>query len=706
MNHRGLNDCDVRVALVGNPNVGKSTLFNVLTGKTAHVGNWPGVTVELKEGVRIHEGRRICFIDLPGTYGISATSLEEVVTREFIVAEKPDLVAVLVDATAPERTIYIALQVLELTPNVIVVFTKADEAHSRGVHIHYDKLEEYLGVPVIPVSALYKEGLREFLEAINNFRKRVKRREPLKIEYNGLEYFISDIARVVAGSKALSSYHPRWVAVRLLEGDDRLEEILIRSGEREAIKEISRVKQAAMSSFGKDITGLIMRTRFEYADSLLKKVVIRAEISAGEGLSIFQRPIIGPLASILVLFAAFFTAFAVNTGFPLNTIAEMAGRPDIAEVIEKYSISGLLEIGFTDLSNLVSAVSGPIAPHWLVSLISDGIISGIGAVLSFFPLILMVSLFLAALEDSGIAPRMATSFHSFFARFGLTGRAIYPYLISMGCNVPGVMASRTSLDESERYELILSTPFIPCQARLVVALAFAAAISTSPLMQASIVLVVYLVGFSVALITSALIRRLYFKKEEKPELIIELPPIHSPKAKVVWWITWDNTKHFLRKAGLIIFTLSIVVWGLLYLGPQGYLPDVYGSNFFQYSYAAMLGKAVAPFLIPLGLSFQQGWKVGFALINGFVAKEVVLSSIQMLYGGAVNPEAAIRALGLNIAQLLAILVYIMLYVPCMATLAVMYQESKSAKLTLGGLIYMLVVAYVLSLITYLILSMV
>ena len=701
-----VSDCDLRVALVGNPNVGKSTLFNVLTGETAHVGNWPGVTVELKEGLRMYEGRKICFIDLPGTYGISATSLEEVVTREFIVTQRPELVTVLVDATAPERTIYIALQMLELTPNVIVLFTKADEAHSKGVHIHYDKLEEYLGVPVVPVSALLGEGLRDFLEAVVNFRKRVKRKEPLKIDYDGLEYFINDIGNVVSKGKALRSYSSRWVSVRLLEGDDRLEEILVKAGERGILKEVLRVKQAAMSSVGKDLTGLMMRTRFEYADTLLRKIVVRSEIRGKEGVDVFQKPFIGPLLSILVLFTAFLTVFAINTGFPLNLMVEFSGRPDIAAIIEEYSISGLLEAGFTALSKWFSAVMSSAAPHWIVSLVSDGIISGLGAVLSFFPLILMVSLFLAALEDSGIAPRMATSFHEFFSKFGLSGRAIYPYLISMGCNVPGVMASRTSLDETERYEVIMSSPFIPCQARLVVALAFASAISVSPFIQALVVLMVYLVGFSVALITSALVRRFYFKKGEGPELVIELPPIHSPKVKVVWWITWDNTKHFLHKAGVIIFTLSIVVWGLLYIGPQGYLPDTYGSNFFQYSYAAMLGKAAAPFLTPLGLTLQQGWKVGFALINGFVAKEVVLSSIQMLYAGAVNPEAAISALGLNAAQLIAVVVYIMLYVPCMATLAVMYQESKSLKLTLVGLIYMMTVAYVLSLATYFALSLI
>jgi len=699
-------DCDIVVALAGNPNVGKSTLFNVLTGKTAQVANWPGVTVELKKGSIVYANKRICFVDLPGTYGIGATSLEEVVAREFIVSQKPDIVAVLVDSTAPERTIYLALQVLELTPNAIIVLTKADEAHSKGVHIHFDKLEDYLKVPVIPVSALKGEGIRELLDAIVNYEKVNRRKEPLKIDYNGLEYFIDELSRIVLKSRALSSYNPRWAAIMLLEGDEELEGKLEKSSEKEILQEISRVKQAAVSSAGRDLTGLIMRTRFEFADMLLRKVIVRTEVKPNTSYQVFEKPIIGPLISLTLLFVVFIAIFAINTGFPINILADMLGKHSLAELIENYSLSGLLDFGFTVLATLVSESLAGTAPHWLISLLSNGMISGIGAVLSFFPLILMVFLFLAVLEDSGIAPRMASSFHNLFAKFGLSGKAVYPFLISMGCNVPGVMASRASLDDEERYELILSSPFIPCQARLVVALAFATAISSSPLIQAGIILLVYVIGITAALLTSLLIRRGYFKNSEPPELVLELPPIHSPKAKVVWWITWDNTKHFLRKAGLIIFSLSIVVWALLYVGPQGYLPDIYGENFFQYSYATILGKAIAPALSPLGLTFQQGWKVGFALINGFVAKEVVLSSIQMLYGQRVDPVGAIKSLGLTSAQMTAILVFIMLYVPCMATLAVMYQESKSVKLTFAAIGYMISVAYITSLITFLIMSLI
>jgi len=717
--------CDVTVALAGNPNVGKSTLFNVLTGETAHVGNWPGVTVELKEGIREHRGSKICFVDLPGTYGISATSMEEVIAREFIISGQPDIVAVLVDSTAPERTIYLAVQIMELVPNVLIVLTKYDEAHAKGVHIHVDKLEEYLGVPVVPVSAITGEGIRELLDAIVDFRKRLKRTEPLRIDYGGLEYFIREAQAVLEGSEflkklpitcrycpvkgkheaegseALKIFPSRWAAIMLLEGDPRLEEMLREAGEKEVLQKIGRLRESARRIIGKDLTEYVIKTRFDFVDSIIRKVVVRSEIKAGgDAGDIFQRPVVGALASFGLIFAVFLAVFSINTGFPLNIIMDFLGRPDLAEAIEAFSISGLVGDGFTALANAAAWALEPYAPEWFVSLLADGIITGIGSVLSFFPLILMVFLFLAALEDSGLAPRMAVSFHNFFSKFGLSGRAIYPFVVSLGCNVPGVMASRTSLDDEERVELVLSVPFIPCQARLVVALAFSLALFTSPFLQAGTIFLVYLIGILVALLTSVAVRRLYFKKREPPELLIEIPPIHKPKLKVVWWLTWDNTKHFLRKAGVIIFTFSIIVWALLYLGPTGYLPEQHPENFFEYSYAAIIGRWIAPILAPFGLNADQGWRVGFSLLNGFVAKEVVLDSLAVLYGGNVDPVAAIQYLGLTPAQGLAILVMIMLYLPCIATLAVMYQELRKGKLVLLALLYMLGVAYLVSLIVY------
>lgn len=663
------------------------------------------MTVELKLGIREYEGRRICFVDLPGTYGISGTSLEEVVTREFIVSSEPDVVMVLVDSTAPERTLYLAIQVLELTPNVVLVFTKTDEAHPRGIHIHYDKLEEYLGVPVIPVSALKGEGIRDLLEALLNYKSRVKRSEPLTIDYGPLEYFIREIASLIEEGGALRQYPSRWVAIRLLEGDMRIEDLLKLEGKEALLKRVWSVIDSARRVLGSDLTELAIRQRFAFVDSLVRRVVVRTRVEGGSSLEkVLRRPLAGLLFSTALTLGAFLLIFSVNTGFPLNILLELIGQGGLAEAVSTYSLSGIVSMGFNELSSLAgSGLSAVNAPHWFVSLVADGIIPGVGSVLSFFPLILMVFLFLAMLEDSGLMPRMAVAFHPTLSRFGLSGRAVYPLVISVGCNVPGVMTSRTSLDDVERRELIFSVPFIPCQARLVVGLAFAMALFKSAVMQAVAVVFIYALGIAVALLTAIVIRRAIYGVREPPELIMELPPIHKPKAKVVWWLTWDNTKHFLRKAGLIIFSLSIVVWALLYTGPEGYLPDVYGENFFQHSFAAIIGNAVAPALTPFGLNYTQAWKIGFALVNGFVAKEVVLDSLSVLHGGA-NPIAAIRALGLNVAQGLGILAFITLYLPCLATLAVMYQESKSLRKTLTSLMYMMGLAYIVALLVYYIAS--
>ncbi len=663
------------------------------------------MTVELKLGIREYGGRRICFVDLPGTYGISGTSLEEVVTREFIVSSKPDVVMVLVDSTAPERTLYLAIQVLELTPNVVLVFTKTDEAHPKGIHIHYDKLEEYLGIPVIPVSALKGEGIRDLLEALLNYKSRIKRSGPLIIDYGPLEHFIREIASMIEEEGALHQYPSRWVAIRLLEGDMRIEDLLKREGMEALLKRVWSVIDSARRVLGSDLTELAIRQRFAFVDSLVRRVVVRTRVEGGSSLEkILRRPLAGLLFSTALTLGVFLLIFSINTGFPLNILLELAGQEGLAEAVSTYSLSGVVSMGFNELSSLAeSGLSAVNAPHWLVSLVANGIIPGVGSVLSFFPLILMVFLFLATLEDSGLMPRMAVAFHSTLSRFGLSGRAVYPLVISVGCNVPGVMTSRTSLDDVERHELIFSVPFIPCQARLVVGLAFAMALFKSAVMQAVAVVFIYVLGAVTALLTAIIIRRAIYGVREPPELIMELPPIHKPKAKVVWWLTWDNTKHFLRKAGLIIFSLSIVVWALLYTGPEGYLPDVYGENFFQHSFAAIIGNAVAPALTPFGLNYTQAWKVGFALVNGFVAKEVVLDSLSVLHGGA-NPVAAIKALGLNIAQGLGILAFITLYLPCLATLAVMYQESKSLKKTLISLIYMMGLAYVVALLVYYITS--
>jgi ferrous iron transport protein B len=692
-------DCDLVIALAGNPNVGKSTLFNVLTGKTAHVANWPGVTVELETAIKKYRGERICFVDLPGTYGISASSQEEIIAREFIVSGIPDAILVIADATAPERTLYLAIQILELTPKVVVALNKIDLAHSMGIHINVEKLEKRLGVPVIAVSALQRLGIDELMKALIDVAKGKRgRKEPLKVDYGVLEPYISELEEYIAKENPLPEYEPRWLAVRLLEGDPRLEEMIEKKGRRDIIDKARELREHFRRSSGMDAAEVAVNARFNFAENLLKDAIIRVERPKSPTVQkleeLFERPIVGPLLGLTILFVAFFIVFAINTGFPLNVILDWLGYHHAAELVENYSLSGLLSAAFDWLSSVTSTALTGRAPDWLVSLLADGVIPGVGSVLSFLPLIMLVSVTIALMEDSGIAPRIAAAIHGFFAKFGLSGKALFPMIISFGCNVPGVMASRAAIEEEERLETVFAVPFIPCQARLVVLLAFVLAFIKAAYMQALAVLAVYGIGILIYLLTALIVRRVYFKKKEPPELIIELPPIHKPSGRVVWWITWDYSKHFLIKAGVVIFALSILTWGLLSYGPHGQVTNV------SESYAAILGKYFAPVIEKLWhMSYDAAWRTAFALFNGFIAKEALVETIALMQGTE-DPAKALRSIGWTLPQAMAVLVFMMLYVPCLATVAVMYQETRSWKLVLAAIAYMFAVATIVSLITY------
>ncbi|ABM80034.1 ferrous iron transport protein B [Hyperthermus butylicus] len=692
-------DCKLVVALVGNPNVGKSTLFNTLTGKTAHVANWPGVTVELEAAVSRYGDKTICFVDLPGTYGISASSQEEVVAREFIVTGIPDVILVIADATAPERTLYLALQILELTARVVIALNKMDLAHSMGIHIHVDELEKKLGVPVVTVSALQRLGIDELMRTLIDVAEgRKGRKEPLRIDYGVLEPYIAELEAHIARDNPLKNYNPRWLAVRLIEGDPRLEELLVKAGRGDIVEKARELREHFRKSSGMNPEDAAVSARFEYAEKLVKGAIVRVQRPESKLAAIleelFQRPILGPVLGLSLLFLAFLAIFTVNTGFPLNIIFEELGYVDLAAMVEEYSISGLLGSFFNWLAGATEAALAGRTPEWIVSLLADGVIPGVGSVLSFLPLIMLVSAVIAMMEDSGVAPRIAMAMHGLFARFGLSGKALFPMLISFGCNVPGVMASRAAIEEEERIETVLAIPFIPCQARLLVLLAFMLTFVHSPVMQAAGVLAAYLLGILVYLLTALLVRRLYFKRRDAPEFVIEIPPIHKPSWRVVWWITWDYSKHFLKKAGGIILALSVVTWALLSYGPGG----VVGNS--AESYGAMLGKYFAPIAETLwGMDRETAWRVMFAVINGFIAKEALVETVALMQGTE-DPVEALQSLGLTTPQAMALLVFVMLYLPCLATLAVMYQEVRSAKLVLAALAYMVSLATVFSLATY------
>ena len=681
---------DIRVAVVGQPNVGKSALFTALTKEIAHIANWPGTTVERKYGVVKHRGRKILLIDTPGVYGLTGTSPEEKVTKNFLLSRKYDVVLVLVDSTNIERTLYLAIHVLELTNKVVVALTKWDATHKEGIHIHVDKLEAKLGVPVVPVSSITGEGIRELLNAIVDVSTGRRRNKTFKLNYGQLEPSISEVERLISKCPYIPSVKRRWIAIRLLEGDPDLEDILAKHSP-ECIEKIGEIRQVISKSVGMGVDALIILTRYRFVDSVTSEVVVRTlkRPMLGSPLEkLFLRPKVGPLISLSIILGLYFLVFTLNTGFPLNLIFSFLGSEDLAEMIESMTIAGVLSSVFEAISSYIYTLNLPI---WIKSMIADGIIGGVGSVLSFYPLIFMTLLVLGFLEDSGIGPYVAVSLHKFFSKFGLSGRAVYPTLIALGCNVPAVMASRASTEDYERRQIILSVPFIPCQARLVVITALAAALFPTPQEKILSIVIIYLIAMISYFVTSLLIRRAYGIKHS-PELLLEVPPIHLPSPKVLWWITWDYSKHFLKKAGGIILILSLIIWFLTSYGPEGPAASI------EETYAVIIGRMLAPIFAPLAVDPESSWKLAFTFLMGIVAKETFISSLALI-AGEIDPASAIRKLGLTFPQSLAVMIMVTLYVPCIATIVTIYKEG-GAKRAILSIILSLAVAYVIGLVAF------
>ena len=683
----------IEVGVVGQPNVGKSTLFNVLTGRRVHVANWPGVTVEKHEGFTEYRGRKIKLVDLPGIYGFSATSLEEKIARKYILSKEPDVILVIVDSLNPERTMYLTIQTLEITPKVVIAFTKTDLTHAHGIHINYHALAHRLGVPAVPVSALTGTGFRELLKAIIDIAEgKTGRRNPLKIDYGELNPFIDSAVEILREIRGFN-YPLRWLAVRLLEGDRELEEEIRRAGGEQVLSRIKTIREEIRRVFHAEPAELLSIKRFEFINKILDGILVRVDVSKPriDHTRLFYHPVIGPLLSVLILIGIFTVAFTVNTGFPLNIILKSLGLPDAASAIEEYSVGGLMEAGLGILSDWLHNILGD---NLVSSLLVDGIINGVGTVLTFLPLIMIVAFMLAVLEDSGLAPRIAVGIHNLLSKIGVSGHAIFPMTMGLGCNVPAIMATRAIPDYREKIRLTMTLPFIPCQARLVVILAFASALSG--LNGALLILYGYLSAF----IAFTFVNRLLYEYDKRkhgvkqPEILLELPPIHKPLWKVVWWHVWDSSKHFLIKAGTIIFLLSIITWGAV-----TYTPSLTIAESPEESIAASMAQIFAPLLAPIGLKDTQAWVLAFALLIGFMAKEAVIGSITVITGTDTVREA-FALLGLTDTEIAALTVFTILYVPCMATLAVMYFETRSWKQTLLALALMMLIAYIGMLITY------
>lgn len=671
----------INVGFIGNPNCGKTTLFNAFTGANLKVANWPGVTVEKKEGYTTYEGEQFKLVDLPGIYSLTSYTMEEKVSRECIMSDEIDVIVDVVDASCLERNLYLTLQLIELGKPVILALNMMDIVEERGMEIDLHRLPEMLGIPAIPVSARKKSGLSVLMHAVSHHAdhaiqnplihhhhdKQSRHEHNHHTEYamvysDALEDKIDVIMDALACSYPTLE-NPRWHAIKLLEKDEsvtaafplpNLEKIIDRSYEQEIINQ-----------------------KYDFIEEIIQEILVnKSEKEAfTEKLDHFLTHRIWGLPLFLGIMALVFL-LTFTVGDWLKGYFEI-----FLESFSAAVTSGLTSLHVGDM---------------MISLVVDGIISGVGGILTFLPNIFILFLALAFLEDSGYMARVAFVMDDIMGHLGLSGRAFIPLLLGFGCSVPAVMASRALEHRKDRLKTILITPFMSCSARLPIYVLFSQMFFPKYAMLVSYSM--YLLGIIVAITTAFVLSKLDGSKAEHA-LLIELPEYKSPNARTIAIYVWEKVKDYLTKAGTVIFVASVILWGLLNFGPSGYVTDI--SN----SFGSIIGKAAVPLFAPVGLGY---WQIVVALIAGIAAKEVVVSSCSVLFGvqnitttdGMSTMVATLGALGFGAANAYALMVFCLLYIPCTATIATINREVESKKLTALIIFFQFAVAWVMSFLVY------
>ena len=646
----------VRIAFTGNPNVGKTTLFNALTGSRQHVGNWPGVTVEKKTGRINRNGYDIEIVDLRGTYSLTAYSADEIVARDFILEEKPDVVVQVVDATNLERNLYLTTQLAELGAPVVIALNMADAAEARGDAIDRERLSAFLEIPVVRTVGTRGDGIGDLLDAAIREVKTSPHHKHAVCYGAEVEAMIASLVDALAIDRALTARYPRrWLAVKLLEGD---ENVLARVREGPASIHV----QNLLSSIDVDGYEASMADKRYEAIAAILPQVHRTDTRGATFSDMVDRVVTNRYLGIPIFLALMWGAFELTftVATPFMTVID------------------------TLVAWLAGFATGSIEPAWLGSLIGDGIVSGVGAVLIFLPNIFILFLILAILEDSGYLARAAFIMDRPLHALGLPGKAFIPMLIGFGCNVPAIMATRSIEGEKDRLIAILVNPFMSCSARLPVYVLFAGAFFEAR--AGGVIFFLYVLGIVVAVVSAKLFRSTILRGESSP-FIMEMPPYRLPTATTSLRHMWSRGSLYLRKAGTVILFGAMIVWLLASL-PYGV---EYGS---EGSLAGSIGHLVEPLVAPLGFD----WKVAVALIFGFLAKEVVVGSLGVLYGtGEESLSGALFAdPNLSAATALALMVFALLYMPCVATLGVIRKETGSWRWTGFAIAYGLAVAWLLA----------
>lgn len=638
------DDVTLTFALVGNQNCGKTTLFNQLTGSKQHVGNFPGVTVDRKDGV-IRGYDNTLLTDLPGIYSMSPYSSEEIVTREFVIREKPKGIINIVDATNIERNLYLTMQLLELGFPMVVALNMMDELRENDGSVMVNEMEEALGVPVIPISAVKGEGIEELVRHAVHVAKYQER--PMDTDFckkeEGIHRGLHAVMHLIEDHAQMTGIPVRFAASKILEGDAKiLEQLELTENEQNLLTDIARQTE---EETGMDRAAAVAQMRFDYIESVCSETVIKPRESKER---LRSRKIDRFLTGKYTGIPSFIGIMGLVFWLTFNVIGAF--------------LQGVLESGIEELTGMADqAMTAANVNHVVHSLVIDGIFNGVGGVLSFLPIIVTLFFFLSMLEDSGYMARVAFIMDKLLRKLGLSGRSIVPMLIGFGCTVPGVMASRTLPSERDRKMTILLTPFMSCTAKLPIYAFFTAAFF--PGRGALVMIALYVFGIVMGIVMALIFKKTTFKGEAVP-FVMELPNYRLPGAKNVLHLLWDKAKDFLQRAFTVIFLATILIWFL-----QNFDTGLNMVSDSQNSILALFAGALAPIFVPTGFG---DWRIVTALISGFMAKESVVSSLTVLFGSTEALQSTLTAVGAG-----SLLVFCLLYTPCVAAIA-------SVKRELGG----------------------
>lgn len=670
----------VLIALAGNQNSGKTTLFNRLTGSNQHVGNFPGVTVERKEGT-IKSYKEATLVDLPGIYSLSPYTSEEVVTRDFILEGHPDVLINIVDATNIERNLYLSLQLLELEIPMVIALNMMDEVNASGNSIDVKKLSDKLGVPVVPISAGKNEGIFDLIDALKKTVREIKPKqsddEILKMPQfdfcsGEVHRAIHAIAHIVEDHARRLQYPLRFTATKLVEGDELIEQALaLHQDDRDII---DKIVQSMEQALGLDREAALADMRYTYIEQLVKECVVKrnetlAHVRSEKLDRIFTHKYLGIPVFIMIMLAVFYLTFG-----PIGGTLKALMEEGVGYVIDALS-AFLVSVGVSD---------------WLHALIIDGICNGVGSVVSFLPLIVVLFFFLSLLEDSGYMARVAFVMDKALRKIGLSGKSFVPMLIGFGCSVPAIMSARTLSSERDRKMTIIVTPFMSCSAKLPIYGMITAAFF--PEHTALVLIAVYGLGILVAIVSALLLKRTVFQGELIP-FVLELPNYRIPDARSVVLHMWEKAKDFLVRAFTIIFVASILIWFLQSFDFTLHMVADSGE-----SMLAQLGTWLSHIFAPLGF---EDWRASTALVTGITAKESVVSTLSVLTNA--TSDAGLSAALMNIftpVSAFAYLCFTVLYMPCVAAFAATKRELGSMKEAMFTALFQTGVAYIVALIVY------